>query len=398
MKKTLLTNLKYIAFGLTLAFAASTLAQWTAPASIPYGSNTGIPIHVGPAQIKTGGLSVNNFIVSQNASFEQDLSLRGTVRGGTPLDTTSTLQLGSVPMSTVTDAAISGNLAAADYIQNQFVANPDNSRLCADGSGVIGLCTDDLCSNISGHQYTIPQGHTRSSDGTCNAPTLKRFYSVAPSYKRQDFTFPTLRQWVEIDGPSPNHAWTQKFVTVPYIGKIGIDNSRPEGVIIDTLPGISKTEFALDKGRLLTVQEAGTYSIKISARGSMGLKNRYNSAIAFGNTNFFVKINNDHYPLAPVGSGFYDIWNNQPGEDVPVDNYFYAQYSLSQVNKWKSFGDVPYNFSFEKTIVLQPGDTVDLYAYLYGMSWRGGLFGGIKANFDYYIDRSATIIDITLNP
>ncbi|MEO5646359.1 MAG: hypothetical protein ABIO57_01145 [Candidatus Paceibacterota bacterium] len=141
MKHTLLHNLTYVTFGLIVALGLNMVsaASWIGPnASSPSG-NIAIPLHTGPAQIKDGGLSVDTFLASQNAQFGQQVFFKGMVRGGTPTDSSSTVQFGTG--SNATNITATGNVSAVSSISSSSVANTSSSPLCATTNGTIILCT-----------------------------------------------------------------------------------------------------------------------------------------------------------------------------------------------------------------------------------------------------------------
>ena len=140
MKTTLLNNLKYLLIGsilvgtIGLAYAAFPMPSAAAP-----GNNIDVPVHTGPAQVKNGGLSVNTFLANDNAQFKQQTFLNGTVFGGTPGLSTSTVAIGDG--TAPANITVNGNVSAAQYIQSTSVANGDSSNLCATTNGTIVTCT-----------------------------------------------------------------------------------------------------------------------------------------------------------------------------------------------------------------------------------------------------------------
>jgi hypothetical protein len=135
MKQQILSNLKYLAFGLVLAVAVGSIHAQT---TTPPGGNIDAPLHTGPSQIKDGGLSVNAFAAYQDASFNQQVFFNGAVFGGQPGAGSSTVSIGdaNAPANIAADGAenTSGTITSAS------VANQSNHTLCADTSGTIIIC------------------------------------------------------------------------------------------------------------------------------------------------------------------------------------------------------------------------------------------------------------------
>ncbi len=155
MKKTLLQNFKYLSFGLVLAAGLSVVsaAAWSGPAASSPQNNIAAPLHTGPAQVKSGGLSVNTFLASQNAQFGQQVFFKGIVRGGTPTDTDSTVLFGIPSMPT--NLAASGDVAAKGTIKSDSVANASSSPLCATANGTIVLCAAGTAQPGPGPSITL---------------------------------------------------------------------------------------------------------------------------------------------------------------------------------------------------------------------------------------------------
>lgn len=161
MKKNLLTNLKYIIFGLVLAFGITAFAgTWANPTTAAPGNNAAVPIHTGPTQIKSstsctagncGGLSVGTFSVAKNAEFDQDVYFKGIIRGGTPADTNSTVKFGDD--SHVVSAAINGNASVVGALKSSGVANSGNAALCGGVDGAIKVCG---AATTVKENYTVP--------------------------------------------------------------------------------------------------------------------------------------------------------------------------------------------------------------------------------------------------
>lgn len=153
--------------------AASASADWFDPVASGPASNVALPLNNGPiAQLKNGGLSVDNFIANAKTLLLQNVYFNGAVYGGTPSDTTSTLRLGQSADLSPTDFSIKGALTASSGIATTLFKNTQNtvSSLCSDNGGNIVLCSQgqkDYCSNIAGDQSYIPYGMIYEKGGTC---------------------------------------------------------------------------------------------------------------------------------------------------------------------------------------------------------------------------------------
>lgn len=140
MRQNFFTNLKYLALGIILVgIVGLAHADFPMPAASAPANTIDVPVHTGPTQVKDGGLSVGTFLANQNAQFKQQTFLKGTVFGGTPGLSTSTVAIGDgiAPANIV----VNGNVSAAQYIQSTSVANGNSSNLCATANGTIVTCT-----------------------------------------------------------------------------------------------------------------------------------------------------------------------------------------------------------------------------------------------------------------
>ncbi len=125
----LITLLTLVAFGVG-SFA------YTNPAA-PYPANTDAPIDTSLSnQIKTGGLSVNEFVARGNAQLQQNATFKGTVQGGYPGDTPTAVIVNS-------DTIVTGEVHTKEYLGSGTLAHNDATPrpLCNDGSGNIVFCT-----------------------------------------------------------------------------------------------------------------------------------------------------------------------------------------------------------------------------------------------------------------
>ncbi|MFZ4500062.1 MAG: hypothetical protein ACOYMZ_01010 [Minisyncoccia bacterium] len=412
MKKTLLTNLKYIAFGLVFAFGVSVTAQWAAPSADLYAGNKSLPVHVGPAQIKSGGLSVQDFLVSQNSSFEQTLSLQGVVRGGTPVDTNSTVAVGSTAGGVVGNIAVSGNILANSYIQNQRVANDSNKALCADANGVINLCVPDMCRNISGNQETVPFGHVRNiKTGNCTEQVVGNRCLLTHNIANAIWELPTTKNY------NPN------------LMKFSLSMLSPTCSTISTYHPTSLSPGA--SGKVLTVTEAGVYNINFSSSGQLTVRDTERTRFSIW-VDFYVNINGvetklptpgDYksngtfnplpdpiqFPSGVAWEGDFDTANagsyfftecNEGGYNNPFPGYSWANYTCKEGNWNWTFGrdakddpytTMPYSVSYQSYgRTLNVGDTIEFYGKIKGRAARERTFGGATDEYVYFHINSAT--------
>lgn len=149
MKKTLLTNLKYIALGLVLAVGISYVSAgvWKAAPANPPANNTDYPVNVSTEdQIKAGGLQVNQFTAATNAQFEQMFQVNGILRGDDPKQTPpsqSTVKFGGTDLlgvNRVVDLLMKGSLESKGSIAIQTLSNPSMQEVCSDKDGNLTLC------------------------------------------------------------------------------------------------------------------------------------------------------------------------------------------------------------------------------------------------------------------
>jgi hypothetical protein len=151
MKKTLLTNLKFIAFGLVVAAGISVAAAgtWNGPTATAPANNVDVPIHVGPDQRKTtgnctsfncGGLSVGAFSVFQNAEFDDQVYFNGMIRGGAPIPATTDSKVTFGDGGHLVNGVTTGDLNATGALQSQAISNTQSTPVCAASDGTIYLC------------------------------------------------------------------------------------------------------------------------------------------------------------------------------------------------------------------------------------------------------------------
>jgi len=118
-------------------------AAWTNPSAGPIGGNLSAPVTAGSvSQIKPGGLSVDTFIATQNAQFDQTVFFRGSIRGGAPLASAPVLKVGgqSGTNSHVVITNVNGDVRAQATLGSDELVATQKSRLCADDQGHVVYC------------------------------------------------------------------------------------------------------------------------------------------------------------------------------------------------------------------------------------------------------------------
>lgn len=438
LKKTLLTNLKYIAFGVVIAVSMSyAYAAWGTPAGTyadpsgtPPASNTDTPLNVSSIdQVKSigsciagncGGLSITGaFLASKNAEFDGSLFIHGIAGAGTNgvFPASSTVRFGgvdSVGISHPTSVTASGMLATSAKFQSNTLVNSDGTKtLCSDVDGNVTFCdVVDMCTNIPGAQSAVPSGDIQNADGTCTkAP--KRFYS-AISYKQYD-SYPDTIVGGIVNGQFTMHVPDTVINGViqgriPLVAQIGLYNGPVSCQALNgcsewvhnEIPGVVPTSFTSDGSRLMTVAEDGTYHIKVTASGQIGIKGKFSNDNQTIGSDFYMKVNNQWIRM-------YDNFAPNTGnhEEYPVTGktlFDFAKVfpstadSNGQGGKGDQYQYVPYSIHFDETFPLHRGDTVDIYALIYGYSRRSDLFNSSLNNFYYSFDEGGTVFDITEIP
>ncbi len=414
-KTTLLDNLKFIAFGLVVAAGLSLVhADFPAPTTTPPGANIDVPLHTGPSQVKDGGLSVGSFIANDNAQFKQQTFLNGTVFGGSPANaqTSSTVAIGDVNRASI---SVNGDLSAIGGIKNDSVANANSSALCADTGGTIILCgsknvitplpptTKHFLSVTSRTISTTPP----SISGAQTFHNTAKYYSAnqigcISSQEIDGFCAPEY--WAAFLNSNPDNCPpTRQFpYCQPFVGIIGIDNDKPSGWQVNTLPGIQATAFDSDHTQLLKAVDSATYHVKISSNGRF-VVNGYTGFEA----DFYLKVhhaatNTDEWirlDTMPLVDPLAAPWASPNHEDYPIAGRFVGSYSNANSN------NVLFNFSFDQNIALQAGDTLDPVALIYASAggtdplWTG--FYGRAGTANYSVSYSmqtnvgGTTFDIT---
>ncbi len=266
MKKTLLTNLKYIAFGLVvigMANIAAAFSTWSGPVGTLPGTsgfaNIGIPVNVGTvSQTKEGGLSVNTFSSLQQAAFNQQVFINGTVKGA-GVGPSTILRIGgtdSLGTNRVVSATVTGGIKATGAIKEGFVAKTTNngstSKLCATSYGTVFLC-----GTTAPGQAVVGVGTPAAGSCTIN------FFSANPTAIQRGY--PTTLNWstvnctgTKIDGQavaasgsmsvSPTQTRTYVLTTD--------DPIKTASVAINVTQGCTINSFTTNKTTLLSGESA----------------------------------------------------------------------------------------------------------------------------------------------
>ncbi len=139
MKKTILTNIKLIAFGIVFAIGASyAYGAFSLPTGGAPGANIAIPLHTGMSQNRAGALSTGTFVSESTAAFDQNIFVEEqTIYGGTLGDTVSTIQFGDTDTVYVQS---NGSIKVKDFIRAQDLATGAIHPVCADNQGNIVFC------------------------------------------------------------------------------------------------------------------------------------------------------------------------------------------------------------------------------------------------------------------
>ncbi len=168
MKQHIISSIKLIAIGAILAGAVSYVnaSTWTSAPGNPPTNNVPTPLHIGSiAQVKNGALGVGAFNARQAAQFNSTLYLTGIVRGGTPLDTSTSsvvrfgLNSGTPPFI---ESLISGELFAQDRFRVGVLSNSFNSAVCADRLGQLVLCNVMPQVTLNATDLVVPVNGTTS--------------------------------------------------------------------------------------------------------------------------------------------------------------------------------------------------------------------------------------------
>lgn len=432
MKKTLLTNLKFIVIGLVIAISASyAYAAWGGPltntfqnnTSAPSAGNTETPLNTGAGdQVKPigscapnncGGLALGGtFLASKSAEFDGTTFLSGIVGGGSD---------GSFPASSMlyfgfsgnpTPITVSGALSTTSSLKSTLLANADGTKtLCSDENGVVGFCTVvDMCTNIPGNQDAVPADKQQNADGTCSGAP-KRFLSKTQYQEGSAYVGGvTGGQWHYSNPATTNKA------AYPFVAQIGLYNgstscgttSNCSEWIYNQIPNIVHTGFSDSLSSLFDnggAGESGTYHIKISTQGNIGIRGKYSNDGNVIYADFYMKVNGQWIRLDSSSAQR----SQDRHEEYPVTGKIIPDFGdvfepngdafTGQGGTGDQFQYAPYSINFDQTIHLNHGDTVNIYALLYGISCRDSSIGDSSCNnFDYFISQQGAVFDITETP
>ncbi len=152
MKKNILPNLTFILLGLVVALALNASADtWAGPTGSAPANNIAAPLHVGPDQIKAGGLSVGTLAVAQNAEFEQQVFFNGMIRGGNGSTADSKVSFGDT--AHIVNGTVKGDVNATGTLTSAQLANSSSTSVCAATDGTISLCG---AATAQKQVYTVP--------------------------------------------------------------------------------------------------------------------------------------------------------------------------------------------------------------------------------------------------
>lgn len=443
MKKTLLTNLKFIAIGLMIAVSASyAYAAWGGPltdtftnnTSTPPAGNTDSPLHTSAAdQVKPigsctagncGGLALGGtFLASRSAEFDGTTFLKGIVGGGSD---------GSFPASSMlyfgfsgnpTPITVSGALTTNSSLKSTLLANSDGTKtLCSDENGVVGFCSIvDMCSNIAGSQDTVPSGKQQNPDGTCTGAP-KRFlakigYANYDSYPNHIVGGITNNGQVNFHS-DVNHTFPMPWVDTIglYDGSVGCKTACNEWVY-NQIPNMAPMSFSASGTNLFGnggVTEAGTYHIVVHTSGRLGQKGKFSNSDGRLGIDFALKVNGQtwyyagaatgaaHEPYPNSGNSKSEYDSETLGFDNPNAGSFLGT-GANVLGFHNGNGDeyhyFPFTIDIDKTLHLNQGDKVEITGDIYG-------FSGYEVKFDRYdytnwyygIELNGATFDITETP
>ncbi len=159
---------------------------------ITIGSDDPQGAHINGPNIKTGGLTVFNFLARGNAWMQQHSFFTRQVRGIADNGAISitaphtTLRFGAnnisgFPNSTVS-LAVSGDTAVRDRFQSDTLITGPDRYVCSESDGVLVLCGGDVCTNLPGYQPSVPFGYNMSG-GLCVEDDLIPVVSTSCDYQ-----------------------------------------------------------------------------------------------------------------------------------------------------------------------------------------------------------------------
>jgi hypothetical protein len=268
----------------------------------------------------------------------------------------------------------------------------------------------DMCSNITGDQTAVPTGDQQNADGTCT-PAPKRFLAEIPY---QEYTDPNIVGNVSNGNLQYQVPPASGSGALPAVDQIGFYNGNPNvgNWIYNQIPGVQQTAFSDSGSRLIDVGESGSYVFKISSQGNVGIEGKFPSDANVIGVEFYLKVNNQWIEMDTATTAM-------PAEEYPVPGKKYVDFdkyfpdtsgALGTGGSGNTYKYAPYSINFQKTLQLNAGDTVDVYAFVYGYSGRNSFFdgGGVFSggpfadgdfnNFYYSIEAGPTTFDITETP
>jgi hypothetical protein len=424
MKKTLLTNLKFIAFGIVFAISLSyvhAIYYWNSgdgvysnPAGTPPASNTATPFNVSIldqvkprgscAPYNCGGLILNGgFLAGLDAQLDGTTFLNSIVGGGNgTMSPNSTIRFGGTDIHNAVQSAsltMSGGLTTPSLLKSGVLANAAGNRpICSDQNGYVVLCDAPaaVCSNVSGGPYTtVPADYQANPDGTCSKKKLEFFAVLSQNKTVKNFS---SNPNAVVNGHPVCHAFSTYNCWPVWTATLGFDTDNPNGWFKNDISGIQPTGLDSASTQLLSYAQPGSYDVNINIQGSIGISAKYPNDDNIVSANFYMVVNRgktteqwiplsttyaqsgssfwtalvEPYPRPPaVGTDMQPVnvtANNSTGADSLGNNqYLGTRYIYA-----------PYTLAFKKTLQLGQGDTIDLVTFVYGASLATGFGGNVN--------------------
>ncbi|MEO5646360.1 MAG: hypothetical protein ABIO57_01150 [Candidatus Paceibacterota bacterium] len=425
------------AIGLSYANAAwgTPSSKYTDPSGAAPGGNTATPLNVGGDQAKAGGLGVNAFVASQNAQFDKQAILGGTLFAdiGNP----GAIPFGGTDLAGIVhtvDLAISGAFSNTLAIKSSLLANSTSSTICADGNGVVVLC--------DGATETTPVAEKGEFLATGS------YSSRYVGFNGSCFSAGGVQKFINFMGHG-GCATGQEYGPASTGGAIG---SGYQGVIVklgnnnvlyNTLPGFSTQNGDIARlpynqpdapASIWTVQKTGDYQVTVTSNGKITTEIDRGNYFLFAA--FDMRVNDTFYPLtanlaarggnAPIvghscrknaavaagensysagGEKSYDISTLQQAfaslsylTDHGHNGSFWLDLSSPEVQyafrgscEYEQKGDwynqQPFALNYDKTMHFNAGDHVYLYGRLAGLMTQSS---GTAYGFDAVVDQNTT--------
>ena len=184
------------------------------------------------------------------------------------------------------------------------------------------------------------------------------------------------------------------FRNVRQTATIIFGNNKP---IIETLTGFALKPLSLLSGdlpaQIWKVQEDGTYKIDFSSNGSMKVQVR-NRGGFIAAANFYLKINNDKFPLAP----------NNSGDECSYKFAYPVQYSITSIKNCDTkyidthngmSKEIPYSINFTKIVSLKAGDSVEIKGSFTGWGFNSSILRDKWQDVSFFINTNSTKFNIT---